>query len=505
MVADVSARLIAELDRELKPLAGVHSERALRYRDELQQLHETASDETYDIAFIGVAGVGKTTAICKLLDLYDGSDPVLSVAAGRTTLCQVEIVRSNSNAIEVVALSEEEVQSRVEDVVQVVGSSNREGDGRAEGAGSTEVQRSVRNMAGLTRTKTSDPLKELLASSSASDVAALVMQKIALARRTKLRFPLGDGSPEEIKAALKVQFKALNYGTDPDAPFPDVIRIHLTDKLFVLPATVERVVDTRGIDGSVIRDDLIQRVRRTRTIPILCSAMKEAPDMPVTKLLEHIRDSSVPAVGGSSTVAPGTFSEMLQRSAVLVLSRTADLLKVTDDVGDAVTSAEEGARIKLAEAQERLRGIGAAEVPIEFLDAERDPPDHVLRIRMSFEKIVRATRERWTLRVRALETEAATFLAELRQARSSKMRDAARLRLKEEIQRLTDVTVGLSSLARRLMDEIADVAPPTVWAATKTRYRGDYPNFNIYDVLSEKSRVIGSEAIGATLTHPCAT
>jgi len=192
MATDVSARLIAELDKELQPLAGVHSERAIRYREELRKLTDAAVDGPYEIAFIGVAGVGKTTAICKLLSLYDSDGPVLSVAAGRTTLCRVDIVRSTSNSIEVIALPEDRVRALVEDVVQAMGAGHRERDANSEATASTEVQRTVRNMAGLAHSKGVDPLKNLL--TSRPDTAEVVQMIMNVAGR--------QDPPDSVQPAL---------------------------------------------------------------------------------------------------------------------------------------------------------------------------------------------------------------------------------------------------------------------------------------------------------------
>jgi hypothetical protein len=44
-----------------------------------------------NIKFIGNIGVGKTTAICRLLNLFKDNKPILDTAAGRTTACDVHI------------------------------------------------------------------------------------------------------------------------------------------------------------------------------------------------------------------------------------------------------------------------------------------------------------------------------------------------------------------------------------------------------------------------------
>ncbi|HBD4968271.1 TPA: hypothetical protein KKK70_004568, partial [Escherichia coli] len=86
------------------------------------------SNSDQRLAFIGNIGTGKTTAICHLLGLLDGEEPILSTGSGRTTLCEVEIASSSQLEIEVTPHSEAEVKSYLTDFAQYLLSDITESD-----------------------------------------------------------------------------------------------------------------------------------------------------------------------------------------------------------------------------------------------------------------------------------------------------------------------------------------------------------------------------------------
>jgi len=70
----------------------------------LELFEDSASyliNKNHRLAFIGNVGTGKTTAICHILGLLDGKDPILSTGSGRTTLCEVDIISDEMLKIEI--------------------------------------------------------------------------------------------------------------------------------------------------------------------------------------------------------------------------------------------------------------------------------------------------------------------------------------------------------------------------------------------------------------------
>jgi len=116
------------------------------------------SNSDQRLAFIGNIGTGKTTAICHLLGLLDGNEPILSTGSGRTTLCEVEISTGTQLEIEVTPHTEAEVKSYLTDFAQYLHISDiAESDNSESFKLSVEVERALRNMLDLPKTRKKTP------------------------------------------------------------------------------------------------------------------------------------------------------------------------------------------------------------------------------------------------------------------------------------------------------------------------------------------------------------
>ena len=87
----------------------VHREFLIESIDYLKNFNHT-------VAFIGKVGVGKTTAISKLLNLIDSNgQELLQTGGGRTTICEVEICDNDNISIRVEPYSNNEVKKYLEE------------------------------------------------------------------------------------------------------------------------------------------------------------------------------------------------------------------------------------------------------------------------------------------------------------------------------------------------------------------------------------------------------
>jgi hypothetical protein len=100
----------------------------------------------HTVAFIGSVGVGKTSAICNLLDLQENNEPLLKTGSGRTTVCEVEIKEGEELGILVQPYEEKEFFSYLEEFVYHI-TGNK--DGTIDFELSSEIERALRNMLGL--------------------------------------------------------------------------------------------------------------------------------------------------------------------------------------------------------------------------------------------------------------------------------------------------------------------------------------------------------------------
>src|SRR5262249_42985473 len=141
-----------------------------------------------------------------------------------------------------------------------------------------EVERALRNMCGLPRPPRKkgaaaiDPAADLVKSfKTAEEFRAQVASRLALWRRTK-RLAEFEGSDDSSgRAWLKDTFTRINNGRHDEFTLPG--RITVTVPFDPVPGTPFEItlIDTRGVDGSAIRPDIIGQFRDQRTLLVLCS------------------------------------------------------------------------------------------------------------------------------------------------------------------------------------------------------------------------------------------
>lgn len=121
------------------------------------------------------------------------------------------------------------------------------------------------------------------------------------------------------------------------------------------------VVDTRGVDGSAIRPDILEHLKDPRALTLLCSKWGSAPDPSSQALLTHITETDADPT-------------LLNRVAVIALARLGDALSMHHDSGESAESVEEGYDIKLGQIEDALQKIGLAGIEAFAFDASADEP-----------------------------------------------------------------------------------------------------------------------------------
>lgn len=307
-------------------------------------------DPSHALAFIGAVGVGKTTAICHLLGLVnEDGEALLSTSSGRTTLCEVEIKSSNRAAITVDPLSEDEVHAYLFEFIDSIdqrqtgsASSERESVGL-----SSEFERAIRNMIGLTVKRNRRPdgkvesrddahelLKELGSANAFLDEA---IKRLDLPNRTIVELIC----EEEPQFWIKEQFARINHGRAANVPMPRRIIIEVPWKLCDQSDLDIRVIDTKGLDGNVEREDLDNQLKSPRTAAFVCSRFNDAPEQSVQALLLHM-------------IETGLSTQMEKETGLLVLDREEEASKVMAEDGT-VQDAEDGRLIREEQMQDTLR------------------------------------------------------------------------------------------------------------------------------------------------------
>ncbi len=194
----------------------------------------------HSIAFIGDIGVGKTTALCRVVGLeiptLDGSIPVLETGGGGTTICEVHIANGPDYALVVEPRSDDELRAEVREFARLMMSSSEPGaDDETTGAReddekatvAREVVTAIRNMSGLRQEIQRNPDGTISGSvdharalaEELKDVDAFsdaIWTRMEIWKRTSCELVYSDASGKEPLAWLQEGFRMLNLGRNPD-------------------------------------------------------------------------------------------------------------------------------------------------------------------------------------------------------------------------------------------------------------------------------------------------
>ena len=341
------------------------------------RIRKALAVEKFDLVFIGKVGTGKTTAICSLFGLLGDfergkapktktkTEPLLSTGSGRSTICEVEIVRDVQTAVEVEPLNEQEMHALLEDFRDsIFARLNPEKFERPTDGLLAEVERAIRNVVSLSEVerdgKRVDPALER--AKEAGDGAAFLEALVAAANlpaRTNTRVVFESGSEHEW---LLETFKALNVGKKPGFAIPKRIRIVLGPTFTTddqQPSLVGRVLDTKGLDEILIRTDIDQYIERQDTLCLFTSGFAGAPDGEVLSYIDrHIQDRT---------------SGFDRRCILLVLPRNGESAQVLGADGSAVDDEQAGEAIKATQALAAFqnKGLPFWRDNVVFYDARR--------------------------------------------------------------------------------------------------------------------------------------
>lgn len=148
------------------------------YVKEIRRLADMLLRREHQIAFIGHIGIGKSTAICRATSLeIAGSQgrtvPVLETGGGGITLCEVHLGPGPGHGIIVEPRTHDDIRSVVEDFVdQLMHPGLPAADEDGSPAVPREIERAIRNMAGLTQKRAKGLDGKTVRSDPAEDLAA---------------------------------------------------------------------------------------------------------------------------------------------------------------------------------------------------------------------------------------------------------------------------------------------------------------------------------------------
>lgn len=287
--------LLVQIDRYLAaPLNQDVAARLLDNRNGIVKLLNAIDQKHFSAAFIGKIGAGKTSAICRVSGLqYEGSDnelvDILKTGAGRTTVCEVAVEYATRYSIKVDPLPENEIQRVVKNFANFIWTKAHKSIADEDEGGnllSDELTRCIRNMLGLTiekkkvdgKWRSNDKALEFSKNcKSVEEINELMISCLALETRIETELWPNPVESKSWQSWLKENFALINDGKNKSVSIPARITIRGPFPL-IRDGIVWSIVDTRGIDSYIHREDIRKTLDTEGIFPIICSSFVDAPD-----------------------------------------------------------------------------------------------------------------------------------------------------------------------------------------------------------------------------------
>lgn len=482
--AEEQLQRLEDFEQEKNPPGPVRAEIEM-HRQSLLRLGRFLGELNYDIAFVGPIGVGKTTALCLAADLTV-ADPatgldskvILETGGGRVTLCEVQVRTGPAWGILIHPYPDDEVYRLVSELGDgLFAKSLTDDSDEAQKGLARELDRALRNMAGLQRYHQKTPDERSITVDLAAELAKTTgnkeefrsefASKLQLWKRTTRELWYDPNSQMPPRRWLRDTFGKINKGLLSGVSLPERLDIFVPEALLRQSIFTLGIVDTRGVDETAIRADLRARLEDPKTVTCLCSPFNSAPDSATKTLIER-------------SLETGLQSAVTERLALLVLPRPGEALAKKDDVGELVGTDEEGYDLKLDEVQYALRHLGAEGLPVLFFNAASDDPAGLSEKLLG---LVQRMRGQHVKRVHSV-TAAVDRLVEDYELQSAEItRRSVIQELSNFIRKNEELPAALNPAYRFLLDEMRRTHPRTVWATT--RRQGAWYNLDIYAHLGD--------------------
>ena len=370
-----------------REITGVFKNRLNEYEAEIRSAAAVIRGLEQTVAFVGDLGVGKTTALCRAAGLEVRKEagsiahPVLEVGGGGITVCEVHVVRGPEYGLMVQPRSDSDLYREVREFAwylmslatgEQVEDLEDDEDGVFHGT-TKEIERVIRNMSGLVsvrlrgedgRRQRSDPALDLAKEVPDADtLARVIVNRMNLEGRRRREIWYSNLSGKPALVWLEDTFRDVNNGRNPEFSLPSRVEVMVPRHILGPGKTEIRLVDTKGIDVTVERDDIEVHLNERNTVVVLCSSFNNAPSRSVQDLLEW--------------ASLGHFPDLDLRTGVLVLPRPNEALAMKDDDGFEAETVEDGYDLKGEQAEMLLRGKGVSYAGVEFFNSFEDEPDRL--------------------------------------------------------------------------------------------------------------------------------
>ena len=457
----------------------------------------------HSIALVGDIGVGKSTAICRVagLEVADKKTatpaPVLEVGGGGVTVCEVHLAQGPEYGLLIEPMGEQELRREVLEFATLLKDPpettriDDDAGGQVVGT-SKELERAIRNMSRLTKTRrrqkgpdgkrvrvTDDPAEKLAkASMNTSTFVLEILARMNLEGRTKrkLWYSATDNNGDPLEW-LKKNFELLNNGRHPDFSIPQRMELIVPKPILGEKSLSIRLIDTKGVDRTAERTDIGRLFSEPNTIVVMCSTFNATPSTSVQQLLKRVKD--------------GRFEGVEHKAVVLGLPRHDEALAVKDDEGFAAESVEDGYDLKRDQAEGTIQSIGIPNLRVEFFNALRDDSG---AFRVLLLDLVEDLRRQHRLQLDEMVADAYSLVRNFEQAQTMEVQRQAAKRLQVWLDNNRELDFdALHAPERSLMRAINSAHPSSVRASV--RREGEWHNLDYSHQLSYGARVAAARVV----------
>lgn len=295
-----------------------------------------------NIRFIGNIGVGKTTAICRLLNLIKDNKPILDTASGRTTACDVHIwIREDLPSSILVEIKSNKVFEEL--LFEYIDKPAKI---------SAELETIIKNIVNLGDFEGTNCFKEKMATFQTKDEFVKFCKQEAMYSQ-RIEYCIINNSQQRLDdlSWIKENFNKINTGKHKSFGIPKTITININSKCIYNYNEWLRnkcIIDTKGIEvlNNQINSKFVQK-------EIYCSSFCNGPE---NTIFQQIRNSKIDR----------------NNKFILVLPKYNE----PENVNGADGNYEVGVKIKLEEFVKSTRGIINRE-NILFFDSNKHTQEKI--------------------------------------------------------------------------------------------------------------------------------
>ncbi len=440
---------------------------------------------------------GKITAECSSKNQAVSGDTtkdvlpkvVLETGAGGTTGSEVIIQQGDKVGIRIEPQSDTEIYNLVTEfcaglLESEVATETHKSEKSQKIGVSQEIERVIRNMAGLTRksqkdadgkTYKIDPAIELIKSiTKESDSPSMrldklfseVSSRLHLWERTRKEIWCDRNTDADCLTWLKEFFAKINKGMLKDMSLPRCVEVIVPPSFLQNHAYQLRLIDTKGIDETAIRPDLQKWLEEPRSLTVLCTSFMPAPDESVRGLLKHL-------------IETGQTSLIKERLLLMVLPTPGEAKQVKDDEGNEVKTDDEGYAEKELQVNSALKSIRVSGLPILFFNAHGDDPAPI------FQKLVKQLEQMRLAYSQGIENIIAAT-DQLIEKRDSEVQRKVIETLQVFLQQHRTVCGDIKSVHNDCVDALRTSHAKTVYATVSRK--GKWDNLDCYFLLGQSTR-----------------